>query len=255
MDNKQRVQKQFGKHAAHYVTSEIHAKGKDLAVLLTLSEAKREDIVLDIATGGGHVANGFAQLVDQVVALDITENMLREAEAFIRGNGHTNVTFVKGDAEQLPFPDASFSIVTCRIAPHHFSDIAAFSAESYRVLQDNGKFLLIDNVAPEQDDLDIFYNTVEKKRDNSHYRAWKKSEWISLLERSGFTVQQLITFPKTFQFEKWCKQAGLLEKEKQELEQYMLQGDKQIEKHFHIEVQDGHISSFQGQAVLIQCRK
>lgn len=255
MDNKQRVQQQFGKQAAHYVTSEIHAKGRDLEILLALSEAEKEDVVLDIATGGGHVANGFAKLVDQVVALDITENMLQEAEAFIRGNGHTNVTFVKGDAEQLPFPDASFSIVTCRIAPHHFSDIAAFAAESYRVLQENGKFLLIDNVAPELDKLDIFYNTVEKKRDNSHYRAWKKSEWISLLERSGFTVQQLVTFSKTFQFEKWCKQAGMQEKERQELEQYMLQGDKQLEKHFHIEVQDGHISSFQCQAALIQCRK
>ncbi|GAA3328418.1 hypothetical protein GCM10020331_072300 [Ectobacillus funiculus] len=79
-----------------------------------------------------------------------------------------------------------------------------FAAEGYRVLQENGKFLLIDNVAPEQNELDTFYNTVEKKkRDKSHYRAWKKSEWISLLERSGFTVQQLVTFSKkTFQFEK-----------------------------------------------------
>ena len=41
--------------------------------------------VLDIATGGGHVANALAPLVGRVTALDLTEGMLEVAARFIRG--------------------------------------------------------------------------------------------------------------------------------------------------------------------------
>lgn len=255
MDVKKQVQQQFGKNAAHYITSEIHAKGNDLAALLSISRATEQDTVLDIATGGGHVANGLAPLVSRVTALDLTENMLKKAKEFIEGNGHTNAEFVQGDAENLPFQDETFTIVTCRIAPHHFPDISSFIKESYRVLKKDGTFLLIDNVAPEKDELDVFYNTVEKKRDYSHNRAWKKSEWLSGLEEAGFEIGQLITFSKTFQFDNWCDRMDLAENEKRELEAFMLGASADVQRHFHVMAQDGHILSFQGQSVLIRCKK
>jgi ubiquinone/menaquinone biosynthesis C-methylase UbiE len=255
MDIKKQVQQQFGKHAAHYVTSEIHAKGSDLAALLSISNASKDDTVLDIATGGGHVANAFAPLAGQVTALDLTQNMLEKAEGFIQQNGHSNVRFVQGDAESLPFESNFFTIVTCRIAPHHFPNISSFISESYRVLKEGGTFLLIDNTAPEHSDFDLFYNTVEKKRDYSHNRAFKKSEWISYLEKAGFQIQQLITFPKTFQFASWCDRMSLPEKEKKELEQYMMNASKETQRHFHVTAQDNHVISFQGEAILVKCKK
>jgi ubiquinone/menaquinone biosynthesis C-methylase UbiE len=255
MNIKKQVQEQFGKNAAHYVTSEIHAKGQDLQTLLMLSGAKKTDVVLDIATGGGHVANGFAPLVEKVVALDLTENMLQKAKEFIEGNGYYNIEFIQGDAEQLPFADECFDIVTCRIAPHHFPDVSVFIAESYRVLKKGGTFLLIDNVAPEDDALDTFYNTVEKTRDPSHNRALKKTQWINELEKAGFTVEQLLTFAKTFSFESWFARMGLPANVKQSLERYMLSASLSAKQHFHITVQDERIISFQGQSVLITCKK
>jgi len=44
--------------------------------------------VLDIATGGGHVANALAPLVRRVTALDLTRDILQSARRFIQGNGH-----------------------------------------------------------------------------------------------------------------------------------------------------------------------
>ncbi|WP_416825573.1 class I SAM-dependent methyltransferase [Ectobacillus polymachus] len=255
MNKKQEVQEQFGTHAEHYVTSETHAKGKDLAALLQAGNASQADIVLDIATGGGHVANGFAPLAFQVIALDITKRMLEKAEAFIRGNGHNNVHFVQGDAEQLPFPDDSFTIVACRIAPHHFPSVSSFVAECYRVLKENGSFLLLDNVAPEDDELDSFYNTVEKTRDYSHNRAYKKSEWLTIVEQSGFSILNMQTFSKTFPFESWCNRMSLSDEEKEQLQSYMIRATPKAKQHFHLITEKDQIVSFQGQSMLLHCRK
>ncbi|WP_391121029.1 class I SAM-dependent methyltransferase [Psychrobacillus sp. L3] len=175
MDIKKDVQKQFGRSAELYVKSERHSKGEDLKRLVDMSRATGSEELLDVATGGGHTANAFAPLVRKVTAMDLTAEMLSAAKQFIKGNGYFNVVFVEGDAEKMPFSNDSFDLVSCRIAPHHFPNIEDFIREVYRVLKHGGQFLLDDNVAPEQDDFDQFYNNVEKMRDYSHYRAWKKN--------------------------------------------------------------------------------
>lgn len=223
---KNQMRKQFSQNAEHYVTSEIHAQGEDLALLVASSQAAEHMNVLDIATGGGHVANALAPLVGSVTALDLTEGMLEVAARFIRGNGHENVDFVTGDAEHIPFSDHSFDLVTCRIAAHHFPDVSSFAAEAYRVIKPGGRLLFIDNVAPEQDGLDHFYNEIEKRRDPSHVRAWRKSEWIGLLERSGYRVETMVSFAKTFIFEDWCKRASLSGEAQFELEARLLYAQK-----------------------------
>jgi len=188
MDNKNDVKQQFGKSAESYVTSPIHKQGKDLQTLLEMAEITGKEELLDVATGGGHTANAFAPFVKNVTAIDLTKEMLVAAEKFIKGNGHQNVNYVEADAEKLPFSDGSFDIVTCRIAPHHFPNVSKFVSEVYRVLKSKGQFLLDDNVVPEDDELDLFYNTIEKKRDYSHFRAWKKTEWLRMLELSGLEI-------------------------------------------------------------------
>ncbi|MEH7386827.1 class I SAM-dependent methyltransferase [Bacillus sp. JJ1521] len=255
MDNKKDVQKQFGRSAASYVTSEGHRKGGDLQTLVSLAEAKGTELVLDIATGGGHTANALAPHVAKVTAFDLTPEMLAVAEKFIKGNGHENVEFVEGDAEKLPFSDETFDIVSCRIAPHHFPNITNFVSEVARVLKKEGQFLLDDNVAPEKDEFDEFYNTVEKKRDYSHFRAWKKTEWIQMLENEGFEIQELYRFEKTFTFESWCDRMHLSDQEKSELTEYMLNASDKTKQKFRIQIESHKIISFQGEAVVLKATK
>jgi len=252
MDNKQDVIKQFGQNPESYVESAIHREGKDLQMLVEMASLQGGEKFLDIATGGGHTANIFAPLVTEVAALDLTEGMLKAAENFIRGNGHQNVTFIQGDAENLPFPDRVFDIAACRIASHHFSNVKGFVREVQRVLKQGGQFLLDDNVAPEDDELDQFYNTIEKCRDYSHFRAWKKSEWVRMLECGGFDLVEMRIFRKTFYFEKWCRQMNLPEKEKINLNRFILASNEKINNHFHIVIEDGLVLTFQGEAVLIK---
>ncbi|WP_223596588.1 class I SAM-dependent methyltransferase [Neobacillus bataviensis] len=252
MDIKKDVQEQFGKSADSYVSSSIHKKGKDLQKLLEMAALHGEEEMLDIATGGGHTANAFAPYVKKVTAVDITAEMLSAAENFIKGNGNQNVDFFIGDAENLPFPDETFDLVTCRIAPHHFPNVKRFVNEVYRVLKPNGQFLLDDNVTPEEEEFDQFYNTIEKWRDYSHYRAWKKSEWLQMIELNSFEIIEWHRFEKTFQFESWCNRMNLPQTEQEKLAQYIINSSPKVKRKFRIKIEHDQVISFQGEAAVIK---
>jgi ubiquinone/menaquinone biosynthesis C-methylase UbiE len=255
MDIKKDVQQQFGKSADSYVSSTIHKDGNDLQKLLEMAMTTGEEELLDVATGGGHAANAFASCVKKVTALDLTPEMLAAAQKYILGNGHQNVKFIIGDAEVLPFSEGVFDIVTCRIAPHHFPNVNKFVDEVHRVLKPSGQFLLDDNVVPEEEDYDLFYNTIEKWRDYSHFRAWKKSEWLRMLEISGFEIFELHRFEKTFHYEPWCNRMNLPEDEKDKLTQFILSASPKVKEKFKIIIRDNQIISFVGEAVLLRAIK
>lgn len=255
MNIKQDVKKQFGRSADSYVSSKIHRLGGDLNMLIEMAQPEKSDIALDAATGGGHTANALAPLVNHVTALDFTPEMLASAEKFITDNGHTNVEFVEGDAENMPFEDETFNIVTCRIAPHHFPNIKDFIKEVSRVLKPGGRFLLNDNTAPEKDEFDHFYNKIEKLRDYSHFRAWKKTEWFQMLEIENFEIFEMHRFEKHFEFEDWCSRMQLTDDEKENLSTLMIEANKNVKHKFRIQMADGKIESFQGEAVLLSAFK
>ncbi|MCT2537536.1 class I SAM-dependent methyltransferase [Aquibacillus koreensis] len=252
---KKDIQIQFGNNADAYVNSDLHKKGEDLKKIIDLTQLQGTETVLDVATGGGHTALALAPFAKNVVALDLTEQMLLKAEAYALECGHENISFICGDAENMPFPDEQFDLVTCRIAAHHFPKISLFLQESYRVLKKGGTLILDDNVAPENDELDFYYNEIEKKRDYSHHRAWKKSEWIHMIEHKGFRIEELCSFPKYFQFESWCSRMQLSMKEKQELNDYMCAATSHIKEYLEIKTDNILVQSFRGEAVILTANK
>src|SRR5437763_6335833 len=170
-EKKAQVQDYFSRTAEGYVASFSHRTGDDLQRLIELGEWSPHQQALDIATGGGHTALAIAPYVGQVTVTDLTPRMPEKAREYLLAQGVTNAQFQEADAEQLPFPAASFDRVTCRIAPHHFPDIAQFVEEVARVLKPGGLFLLIDCMSLSVLELDVFDNTVEKWSDPSHGRA------------------------------------------------------------------------------------
>ena len=255
MDIKAKVQHQFGKTASDYVTSDIHRNGADLQLIVKMAELTGTEKVLDVATGGGHTANALAFLAKEVTAFDLTKEMLAAAEQFLTSNGHKNVAYVQGDAEKMPFADESFDVVACRIAPHHFPNIDSFIAEVYRVLKPGGRFLLDDNVAPENDEWDQYYNTVEKTRDPSHSRALKKSEWLQKIELSGFEISEWVAFRKTFMFESWFNRMKQPDEVKKSLNSYITSAGTDIHKKFRVKMNDETVESFEGESILLKAIK
>jgi ubiquinone/menaquinone biosynthesis C-methylase UbiE len=106
-------------------------------------------------------------------------------------------------AEALSFDDASFDLVTCRIAPHHFDSIPAFLGEVHRVLKANGVFAVVDNVVPEGSVGD-YVNAFERFRDPSHLRAWTMEEWRIALKAAGFAISHEENIYKQMEFKSWA---------------------------------------------------
>jgi ubiquinone/menaquinone biosynthesis C-methylase UbiE len=201
--NKTLVQEQFGKTAASYLTSAPHAKGASLERLVELTKPQKSWRALDVATGGGHVAYTFAPHVERVWATDITQEMLDMVKGEAQKRGLDNVRTAYAKAEALPFEDASFDLVTCRIAPHHFDSIPEFLGEVHRVLKPNGLFAVVDNVVP-AGSVGDYVNAFERFRDPSHLRAWTVEEWRAALAKSGFTIAHQEQLDKQMEFKSWA---------------------------------------------------
>ena len=197
------TQRQFGANATNYATSVVHAKGASLGRIVELVDPQPGWEALDIATAAGHTAFAFAPFVASVVASDVTPEMLEVAAGVATERDITNVTFESGDAHSLPFDDSTFDLVTCRIAPHHFSDPAKFVSEAARVLRPGGVFALVDNVSPPDPEAARWCDDFERRRDPSHLRCLPIDEWLLLLDLSGFTNVTVETMGKQMNFDAW----------------------------------------------------
>ncbi len=197
-------QRQFGANAANYATSEVHAKGASLGRIVELVEPQSTWRALDIATAAGHTAFALAPHVASVVASDVTSEMLDVAAGVATERGIDNVTFEYADAHDLPFEEASFDLVVCRIAPHHFEDPKTFVAEAARVLAPGGTFAVVDNLAPEDPDTARWCDDFERRRDLSHLRCLPISEWLAHINAAGLVDAQVETMGKLMKFVPWA---------------------------------------------------
>lgn len=250
-DQTRRVQAQFGAIAAAYVTSAGHAGGEDLERLVAWGRALAPARVLDLATGGGHTALAFAALARQVVACDVTEPMLRAARGLLHDRG-TAAAFVTADVEALPFADAAFDVVTCRIAAHHFASVAAAVREVRRVLRPGGSFLLQDILGHDDGEAAAFVTEVERRRDPSHVRAYRAAEWRAFLRAAGLTPIESAVVAKGRPWEEWTARTRMTASARRELDAFVLAAPERCRAAFDFRVEDGRVVSFTDRMLLLR---
>jgi ubiquinone/menaquinone biosynthesis C-methylase UbiE len=181
----ERVSAQFGPTAAAYSRSLVHSDPGALRKAVELARPKPGDMALDIATGAGHMAMALAPHVTKVIAYDMTQEMLLEAKGNAVTRGLTNLTTKMGIAEDLPFPDSTFDIVTVRHAPHHFANVTVAIREMARVAKMGARLVIVDSTSPEDVSLDRQWNHLETLRDPSHVRNYRPSEWRAIVASAG----------------------------------------------------------------------
>lgn len=207
-DVKAHSRERFSQFAQGYVNSPTHAKGADLERLLEVANPQAGWIACDIATGGGHTALKFAPRVRRMVATDYAPTMLASARAFIETQGANNVAYVPADAENLPFAEASFDLITCRIAPHHFPDIYRFVREAARALKPGGVLIVQDHVVPDEEKAAAYVEAFERLRDPSHNRALSEAEWRGDYLDSGLTVDHVEILRRSAKMLPWAERQG-----------------------------------------------
>ena len=117
------VQGRFGTQAAAYLSSATHAQGPEFALLQESLGGLTQPNVLDLGCGAGHVTYHVAPLAGEVVACDPSPQMLAVVAKTAVARELGNVRTAQGQAEALPFADASFDRVFSRYSAHHWGDL------------------------------------------------------------------------------------------------------------------------------------
>jgi SAM-dependent methyltransferase len=199
------TQSQFGPRAASYVTSALHASGPDLDALEAIAAETRPGRALDLGCGGGHVAYRLAPHAGEVVACDLSADMLAEVTKTASDRELANIRTREAAAEQLPFDDASFDLVATRFSAHHWRTLEPGIAEARRVARQGATAVFIDSVSPGRALHDTHLQAVELLRDTSHVRDYTVAEWIAAVERAGFTVQHVRRHRIRIDFGTWIE--------------------------------------------------
>ena len=174
--------------AEAYRESEAHRQGRDLELFAEWAAGKT---VLDVATGGGHVAARLREAGCKVVTCDSAPGM--QPDVICR-------------AEDLPFADSSFGVVTCRVAAHHFEDVAAAVQEFARVSDD--LVLVADNLF-----LGEAGEEADRLRDPTHVRNYSEDDWRAMFEQAGLEVEALEREEKWIEVDSWLERAGCVGEE------------------------------------------
>lgn len=197
------VQRQFGEQAAAYLSSAVHAQGTEFALLQAEVAGRGEARVLDLGCGAGHVSFNVAPAVGEVVAYDLSQQMLDVVEAAAADKGLGNIRTVCGPAERLPFADAGFDFVFSRYSAHHWSDLGLALREVRRVLKPGGVAAFIDVMSPGGPLLDTYLQTVEVLRDTSHVRDYSAAEWLHQVSNAGLSTRSHTRQRLHLEFESW----------------------------------------------------
>ena len=167
--------------AQAYRESTTHASGDDLDLVVAWCEPGPGVDVLDVATGGGHVARRLREAGATVVTVDTAPGMEPDVIA---------------PADHLPFADSSFDAVACRIAAHHFPDVLSAVKEMARVAR--GRVVICDNTFTSES-----AEEADRLRDPSHVRNYGVAEWHSFFELAGLQVADEALLVRDTDFEDW----------------------------------------------------
>jgi SAM-dependent methyltransferase len=173
----------WSERAEAFRESPTHREGPDLDLMVEWCEPGHDVKVLDVATGGGHVARRLREAGCTVITVDPAPGMEPDVVA---------------PAEDLPFQDGSFDVVTCRIAAHHFQDIGKAVAEMARV--SNRLLVIEDNLYRGE-----HVEEAERLRDSSHVRCYSEDQWRGFVTDAGFEVEQIQAFARRQSFEAWLQ--------------------------------------------------
>lgn len=240
----------YGPRAQDYVSSEVHRQGPDLDQIETELRAMAPGHVLDLGCGGGHVAYRAAPLARDVVACDVTPDMLDAVRRTAAERGLKNITVQPASAERLPFDNGVFDTVVARYTTHHWHDPQAGLREARRVLKAGGRAIFVDVISPEHPLLDSWLQTLELLRDVSHVRNYRVSEWIAAIGSAGFAVDGITRRRLPLRFADWVARTQTPGVQVDAIRALQATAPEEVRQHFAIEA-DG---SFVLDTVMITAR-
>ena len=197
----------FDTLARCYATSEVHVSSPTRDRLHEIVPSPES--VCDVASGAGHTGLGYAGVARRIVAVDPAPNMLAEVRRLAAERGVAGVETVEAFAENIPLPDASFDLVVCRVAAHHFSDVPLAMSEMTRLAKRGGHVAVIDMEGDEDPHIDALNHDIEVLHDPTHVRSYTVGQWRAFFEANDLEIEvcenRWWEFPAGLTVGRWCE--------------------------------------------------
>lgn len=203
---RQLSQRFFEEELKHY-GDVVPPSGQDdshlVNLLKILADGKKCFSLLDIGCGIGYVAKTVKTLYprSKVFGIDISPKIIAKAK---KADSSKSIRFDVGKEIDFPYENNSFDFAVCRFSIHHYPQIIQHFQEVYRVLKEEGIYLIID-VLPDIGLYDKWLNdlfiAVERKT-AGHVKFYTLNEYESFIRKSHFTIQKVEYFPLVLDFPK-----------------------------------------------------
>ncbi len=176
-------------HSLTLLTGEPFPAARELRIVAELVGLERGGPYLDLGCSAGFYTRNLARLLDgrgEVVGIDISPSMLKEAARRARKIGARS-SFVRADAHNLPFVDASFAGAVCGGTLNELEDPARALRESRRVLEPGGRLAVMGILRAET----ARGRHLQRVLSIGGVRFFEPDELRSLLDHAGFDSEPL----------------------------------------------------------------
>lgn len=203
MDHFSRVKEEFKRQAETLSVAPVFTDSGVLDQIHAAMKPTKTMTLLDLGCGPGIVTAAMAPDVREVVAYDLTPEMLDKARQRCQVAGLKNVRFELGRAEDLRFEKESFDGVVTRLTIHHFPDPRRVMKEAARVTRGNGRIIVADVVSSENDEEAMLHNALETLRDPTHVRMFSPSDMLELIKSAGLRITSTVSWEMKRDYDEW----------------------------------------------------
>lgn len=248
------VRETWGRYAPSFAAEGAAAEDREsIRRLVELCRLPSGALLLDVATGAGYTAFGFARTGVRPISSDPTHEMLLATKkGWTERQLPGGARCVECWAEALPFADESLDAVVAHRAPHQFADARAFASEAHRVLKPGGVFGIADQSPP--DGWETWHNDLERTRDPTHEWARSPREWRELVAAAGLKIRATDVVYQTHALEDWLDRVDCPEDRRKVVRRTFAEIPEDIRDVYRPQVTDGVHTFRTPQHVLVATR-
>jgi ubiquinone/menaquinone biosynthesis C-methylase UbiE len=200
-----KIKKEFARQVDTLSRSPVFTDQHVIDRIIEAAQISGDERVLDLGCGPGILTEAVAPFSQEVIAFDLTPEMVDQTRQRCEKRGFKNVTLMLGEAENLPFDNSTFDIIVTRLTIHHFLDPSTAISNMVRVLKPKGKIVVADIVSSENSNESDLHNALEILRDPSHSKMLSIPELKKEISSASLMITMEDSWITQREFNEWIK--------------------------------------------------